>query len=57
MVRKKGLVNSHISTVQSKGVSNARVGGELATKMDAILGAIQGYKGKTNATTKLMLDM
>ena len=57
MVRRKGSANSHASTIQERAVTNTDQGRDLATKMERILGVIQGYEGKDDATVKLMLDM
>ena len=57
MVRRKGLANSHASAVQEQAATNTDQGRDLATKMDRILGVIQGYEGKADATVELMLDM
>ena len=57
MVRHKGSVNSHASTVQERTAANAAPNEDLAAKMDKILGLIQGYEGKSDTTMELMLDM
>ena len=57
MVKRKGSVNSHASTVQAQATANTCLSGDLATKMDKILGVIQGYEGKADTTMELMLDM
>ena len=57
MVRHKGLENSHALMVQERAATNIDQGRDLVTKMDKILGVIQGYEGKANATVELMLDM
>ena len=57
MVRCKGSMNSHASTVQERVTANTNQNMDLAAKMDRILGVIQGYEGKTDTTMELMLDM
>ena len=57
MVRRKGSTNSLASVVQEWAATNIDQGGDLVTKMDRILGVIQGCEGKANATVELMLDM
>ena len=57
MVRRKGQANSHALAVQERAATNTDHAGDLATKMDIILGVIQGYEGKVDATVELMLDM
>ena len=57
MVKCKGSTNSHVSIVQEQAAINIVPSGDLAIKMDKILGIIQGYEGKTDTTMKLMLDM
>ena len=57
MVRCKGSANFHASVVQERAATNTDQGGDLVTKMDRILGVIQGYEVKANATVELMLDM
>ena len=51
------MANSHASAVQERAATNTDQGGNLMTKMDRILGVIQGYEGKADATVKLMFDM
>ena len=57
MVKNKGSTNSHTLTIQPENTSNTGPGGNLASKMDMILGAIREYEGKTDTTIELMLDM
>ena len=57
MVRRKWSANSHASTVQEQAASNVDQNGDLATKMDRMLGVIQGYEVKTDTTMELMLDI
>ena len=57
MVKRKGLTNSHASIVHEQVAINIVPSRDLATKMDKILGIIQGYEGKTDMTMDLLLDM
>ena len=57
LVKRKGSVNSHTSTVQEQATINTILSGDLVAKMDKNLGVIQGYEGKTDTTIELMLDM
>ena len=57
MVRRKGSLNSHTSTIQERVANNADQSKELAAKMDKLLGVIQSYEGKADTTMELMLDM
>lgn len=58
MVKCKGSTNSHENSVaQGRVTANNTSEGELALKMDQILGMIQGYEGKTDTAVGMMIDM
>ena len=57
MVKYKGSVNLHASTIQEQATTNTALSEDLAAKMDKIFRVIQGYEEKIDITMELILDM
>ena len=56
IVRKKGSINSHTLLAPPKN-NNVASDDDFSVKIDVILRAIRGYKGKVDATTELVLEI